>query len=85
MHAFPTDSSKVRDAMEWTKTPPRAPGLYWYRHRDGRKLANDANAAEPVKMTSDGKVLFVGDWRAHCVEELEQGLWGGHVESPASQ
>ena len=68
--------------MEWTKTPPRAPGLYWYRHRDRRKLDKDANAAEPVKVTSECKVLFVGDWRAHSITELEQGLWGGRVDSP---
>jgi hypothetical protein len=58
--------------MGWTTDAPQQPGFYWYRHRG-------VNAPEPVKVTADGHVLFIGDWRSHTLLALSGGLWGEPV------
>ena len=61
--------------IAWRAEAPQAPGYYWYRHRG-------VNSPEPVKMTADGFVLFIGDWRSHRPEKLVNGLWGDAVVPP---
>ena len=46
--------------MEWTKQSPQSPGIYWYQHRDQEKHSKASNRPEPVKLTSDGRILFLG-------------------------
>lgn len=59
----------------WKADAPRAPGFYWYKHRG-------VNSPEPVKITADGHVLFVGDWRVHRPEVLVGALWGDPLVPP---
>ncbi len=68
--------------MEWTKQSPQSPGIYWYQHRDQEKHSKASNRPEPVKLTSDGRILFLGDWRGHVPAELSLGLWGERIEYP---
>jgi hypothetical protein len=65
--------------MKWKSTTPQSPGLYWYIHKDAKQLDEGLNTPEPVKLTSDGRVLFIGDWRGHDPHRLPLGLWGDRI------
>ncbi len=68
--------------MNWTTTRPTVPGWYWYKHRDSQKLDEGSNEPEPVRVTADGRLLFVGDWRGHESRDLPSGLFGDRIEIP---
>jgi hypothetical protein len=61
--------------MAWSTRWPDRPGLYWYRH-------HGSNAPEPVKVTADAHVLFIGDWRSHPMAKLVGALWGDPISLP---
>jgi hypothetical protein len=63
------------DYMKWSKHEPAKPGLYWYRH-------TSKHTPEVVKVTSEGCVFFLGDWRARAVTDLDGVLWGDPVALP---
>jgi hypothetical protein len=64
--------------MKWSKHEPATPGLYWYRQ-------TSKHIPEVVKLTSEGSVFFLGDWRARAVTELDGALWGDPVTLPESE
>jgi hypothetical protein len=61
--------------VKWSKHQPAKAGLYWYRH-------TAKHTPEVVKVTSEGSVFFLGDWRARPVTELDGVLWGDPVTLP---
>jgi hypothetical protein len=58
------------------QTEPRPPGVYWFQHSPNHPV-------ELVKLTPDGLVWFIGDWRARPVADLGQrAMWGERIVAP---
>lgn len=74
--------NETQTEMRWSQKPPTAPGFYWYKHHDAKKLEDGTNEPEPVRLMADGRVLFLGDWRGHDVTLLGEALWGERIAVP---